>query len=69
MLSKKIELYFSNLIKKDKSNQVEDNTTEDKRHTAIERGESQAKVTGFAIGFFINIALGELILSIALVII
>ena len=69
MLSKKIDFNFSNLFKKNDSDQVEESHAQDRRRTAVETGDTQTKVTGFAIGFLINLAIGAIILSIALVII
>jgi len=60
MLSKKIEFNFPNFLKK-KEKENKKNKTED-------LADRQNKISGFAIGFFINLALGALLLSIGLVI-
>lgn len=68
MLSKKIEFNFLNLFKKSKSSPLEKNDREGKRLSAIEEVDFQTKMAGFAIGFFIFLALGALMISIGLVI-
>jgi len=66
MLSKKIEFNFLNLFKKSKSSPLKESGTKGKRIGAMEEFDLQTKVSGFAIGFFITLALVALIFSIGL---
>jgi len=67
MLSKKIDFNFSSLFKKNRSDIPKESTAKNKRLTATHTVDSKTKVAGFAIGFFITIALGALIISIGLI--
>ena len=69
MLSKKIEINFSELFKKNKPNLVKESTSEERRRSAIDVVDFQTKAKGFAIGFIITFALGVFLLSIGFVII
>ena len=59
LLSKKIDFSFSKSPKKEE--------TENKGKTIEEYADRQIKISSFAIGFLINLALCAIILSIALV--
>ena len=72
MLSKKIEFNFSKFLKKkekeDPRRKLDIKGKGVTRHKVLSDVDLQTKIKGFGIGFFVNLALGALIISIAFVI-